>query len=67
MKKIGEVTGLLSQVIGHFESKPIYMMLFVLMVDDCVFDFTLASKKKLTDEERKDFLRYLESFTYGKS
>lgn len=65
--KVKNGTGLLSEVKANYQKSPVQMMIFVIGIEDCVFDLSLIHKKNFSETEKKDFLRYIESFEYGKN
>lgn len=58
-------SGLFTSIQASSEGTPFYLGIAVVKKLGCVFDFSLVSKKPLTSEETKDFLRFVKSLQYG--
>ena len=59
--------GLFSTVETTLEGKPFHLNLFVLPSHGCIFDFSLVSPRKITENETHEFLSFVKSFKYGKN
>jgi hypothetical protein len=62
---IPEGSGLFTSIKASSEGTPFYLGIAVVKKLDCVFDFSLVSPKPLSQEEQKDFLRFVKSIQYG--
>ena len=65
--KVAGSEGLLSSVRVTEGNHIIYLTLFVLTKDACIFDFSLVSPKPISEKESSDFVNFVQSFTYGKN
>lgn len=62
----GTRDGLHTEVWVTFNGTKLYMDLFLLTVEDCVFDFSMVGREKSTAAAHRDFETYVASFDYGK-
>lgn len=66
-KNVGGAEGLYSVVTASYDGVPMNLILFVVPIETCVFDFTLLKRKAPSEGEVKEFNQYLQSFNYVKS
>jgi hypothetical protein len=66
-KKVSGGEGLYSVVTAVYDGVPMNLVLFVIPIDSCVFDFTLLKRQSPNEKELKEFNDYLQSFNYVKS
>ena len=64
--KVAGSDGLLSSVHVTEGNHNIYLALFVLSKEGCIFDFSLVSPKQITEKESSEFVNFVQSFNYGK-
>lgn len=62
---VNESPGLYSHVRAQLENRPFELHLFVISKGNCVFDFSLVSPSKISDEEVNEFLSFVRSFRYA--
>lgn len=54
-----------SSIKTTLDGSVLYLELFVLPKEACVFDFSLVSNKEISEKERTEFISFFKSFTYG--
>lgn len=61
---VDEREGLLTDAHGTLDGVPVAMRAFVLRKNDCLFDFTVSAKTKLSPQDLADFDRVIQGFRY---
>lgn len=56
---------LFTRVKGRMDGVPVESHLVVLRKNDCIFDFALHAKEKITQEDDRDFLSFVSSFHFS--
>jgi hypothetical protein len=63
--RIKEHEGLFTSLTAKIEKAKVDMDVFVIVINKCIFDFTLTNNKNLTESDSKEFLNFIESLNYG--
>ncbi len=64
---INGAKALYSSLVAQLEGKPVHYEAVVLSKDNCIFDFTMVSRKAIGSADVSQFLSFVKSFQYAKN
>lgn len=63
-KTIGNHTGLITKLIDSAHHHHVYILIFITVIEDCVFDFWLIKPDDFLESETNEFYEYIKSLSY---
>lgn len=64
-KLLDDREALFTRVKGRLDGVPVESHLVVLRKNDCIFDFSLHARNKITSEDDRDFMSFVHSFHFA--